>query len=264
MAGFDEGNWRDIEIPAEGGPVLCRVGTTTAGKPDRCLLLVAHHGGSDDSAPSAADTPWVALDRLAALKIGVMIMGDGWGNLDKLAGVIRSGRDGFGQAVGRVRSVVHYCLQENLAPCVVMAGTSRHGFLTLLSTAVVPEIQASMAIQPVTYWPYLREFKGMEENSLIRKYDLSGFTHKYYPRPVYILSGYDDKRVGTGHCLDLAAKLARAYESHRGDEERKKNAADMPFRFETLPFAGHTTRNREELYSEVSDRSLGWLSGLTL
>ena len=129
-------------------------------------------------------------DELVANGGIVMSFESKWGDLDKQAQAIRSGHDTFTETCFRINTAIEYIRNTISFPDVniVLTGASRFGFASLHCLAKNKKINAVVALLPVTYWPFLREFKGLEESVIIKKHDLAGMIDKFFPRDVFLLA----------------------------------------------------------------------------
>jgi dienelactone hydrolase len=89
---------------------------------------------------------------------------------------------------------------------VAACGTSRGGFLAMQFTAAEPRVKCVAAFAPVTDLLALREFDGAGNNALVTSLSVINQAEKLADRPVWIIMGDRDERVGT----DQAVALARA------------------------------------------------------
>jgi len=92
---------------------------------------------------------------------------------------------------------------ERVAAC----GTSRGGFLALQFIAHEPRVKCVAAFAPVTDLLALREFKGAEDNALVNSLSAINQAVKLANRPVWIIIGDRDERVGTDHAIALARAI---------------------------------------------------------
>lgn len=95
---------------------------------------------------------------------------------------------------------------ERIAAC----GTSRGGYTALQWTANDPRVACVAAYAPVTELVALREFKGLENNSLVTKLSLSQSVSMFKERPVWIIIGDRDERVSTDFCVTFARSVSKS------------------------------------------------------
>lgn len=92
---------------------------------------------------------------------------------------------------------------DRIAAC----GTSRGGFLALQFTAHDSRVKCVAAFAPVTDLLALREFKGAESNALVKALSVINRADQLADRPVWIIIGDRDERVGTDHAIALARQI---------------------------------------------------------
>lgn len=91
---------------------------------------------------------------------------------------------------------------------VAAAGTSRGGFLAIHFAAHDPRVKAVAGFAPVTSLAALREFSARQDHPLVTKLSLINQAERLAGRPVWIITGDRDERVGTHHAIELAGKLS--------------------------------------------------------
>lgn len=112
----------------------------------------------------------------------------------------------------RLTNVLDFLIQSGHtdASQVCICGTSRGGYLALHFAAHEPRIKAVAAFAPVTDLTALREFKGIENNSLVQSLSIIHQADEMAGRPVWIVIGDQDERVGTQHAIDLARAITKS------------------------------------------------------
>jgi dienelactone hydrolase len=90
---------------------------------------------------------------------------------------------------------------EKVAAC----GTSRGGFMAMHFAARDPRIGCVAAFAPTTDLTVLKEFQGMEKRDLVDRVSLQSNVKRLAGRPLWIITGDRDQRVGT----DLTIAFAR-------------------------------------------------------
>ena len=244
-----------FEIKTDDEPIAgCLVTSPECPKPS--LLVVNPVKGADSAVnPHASALPWLPFDDLLRQGIGVLTVHNDWMRLGSLAESVLRGDDSFARAVNRLRAALEHVLDHGLADGgrIFLVGTSRYGFLALLATAHLPSVSGVVAVQPVTYWPYLGEFrdKGTEDCDVLRRHDLALLADRFPPRRVLLLSGHDDRRVSTDHCRRLADRMRAEYEK-RGVQDR--------FELRILPFPGHDKATHGCLLAMTREIIGQWLS----
>ena len=142
------------------------------------------------------------------------------------------GVDYFSRIEARMAAAIEGALSRGWATPgrVVLMGSSRHAFVSLLSMARNPDVSAGVAHQPVVHWPRMKEFHGMEGNPVVMRHSLYDLVDRFAPRPLYIQTGYADQRVGQDWIEALVAPLS--------DEYERRGSGSM-FTRELLPIPGH-------------------------
>jgi predicted esterase len=91
---------------------------------------------------------------------------------------------------------------------VVAAGTSRGGFIAIHFAAHDSRVRCAAGFAPVTHLAALSEFRDRQEHPLVAKLSLISQAEKLAGRPVWIITGDRDERVGTHHAIELAGRLS--------------------------------------------------------
>lgn len=116
---------------------------------------------------------------------------------------------------------------------IAVCGTSRGGFLAIHFAAHDQRVACAAAFAPVTDLKALNEFKNLSENNFVDTLSVSSKADALAGRPVWIVIGDQDERVGTGQAIEFAQQLTAA--------ARKKNI-DSAITLHVLPEPrGHTT-----------------------
>jgi dienelactone hydrolase len=116
---------------------------------------------------------------------------------------------------------------------VAAAGTSRGGFLAIHFAAHDRRVKAAAGFAPVTELAALREFHDTQEHPLVAKLSLKNQAEQLAGRPVWIIIGDVDDRVGTHHAIEVASRLSAAAKA-------KKIASNVELHVMSEP-RGHTT-----------------------
>lgn len=98
---------------------------------------------------------------------------------------------------------VKYTDPQRVGAC----GTSRGGFIALHFAAAEPRVKCVAAFAPVTDLLVLNEFKGMSPDGLGPALGLTHFADPLSTRPVWIIIGPHDERVGTDSAIAVARKI---------------------------------------------------------
>lgn len=91
---------------------------------------------------------------------------------------------------------------------VAAGGTSRGGFLAIHFAAHDRRVRCVAGFAPVTELAALHEFHDKPDHPLVRKLSLKNQAEKLAGRPVWIVIGDRDERVGTQHAIELASRLS--------------------------------------------------------
>jgi len=131
-----------------------------------------------------------------------------------------AGRDPFAGFVADGRAVIDECIRRGLARAgrIVVCGNSRAGYCALRLAAEDPRVSAVAGLAPVTDWRELREFSRVQENLAVAALALDRFAETLAGRPVYLVLGNADRRVGTAAFARLVHRLTEV-EAARGLEQ---------------------------------------------
>ena len=213
--------WTPMMIGAKGQYVSCNFGSDDEMAENAPLCIIPTQAKDVVEDPvNVLEKPNVMthwLDLLTAAGAKILLMhGHFFDSLSELAGGLEAGIDGFEMWQRRVDLVIDAVIERGLATPgkIVFMGSSRHGFGVLYGTARNEKIDAAVVIGPVIYWPWLKEFKGMDKHPLIRKHDLYDLVDRFPPQPLQVQQGYADERIGQHHNERLAAMLKEAYEAN--------------------------------------------------
>ncbi len=155
------------------------------------------------------------LDRLTAKGAGILLVHGKWfDDMWTSAAMAARGVDYFSRIEARMAAAVSGALSRGWVKPgrVVLMGSSRHAFVSLIAMARNPDVSAGVAHQPVVHWPRMREFHGMEGNPIVVRHSLYDLVYRFAPRPLYIQTGYADERVGQDWIEALIARLSDEYE----------------------------------------------------
>ena len=209
--------WHPVTIRRGGQSVVCNFNPARgAGSATLCIIPTQARKVVEDPVglerkPNVM-SQW--LDRLTAAGTSVLLVhGEWFDDLRKLAKDARDGRDGFARWLERMGIVVDHSVAHGYGDPgrFVSMGSSRHGFAVLHAMANIPGIAASVAHQPVLWWPRMEEFQGMDDNAIVLAHSLYELADQFPPRPAMIQTGYNDQRVGQDW-IDLAVqRMSDAY-----------------------------------------------------
>ena len=123
---------------------------------------------------------------------------------------IRNGEDIVTESNTRLSSVLDDLISTGVTDPerVAAAGTSRGGFLAIHFAAHDRRVRAAAGFAPVTDLAALREFRTSGKHPFVQKLSLKNQAEKLAGRPVWLVIGDRDERVGTQHAIDLASRLS--------------------------------------------------------
>lgn len=172
--------------------------------------------------------------------------GKGLGGWSKRA---TAGDDFVAEFNGRMKKAVDYLIAEKLADPEKLAicGTSRGGFLACRYAAFDPRIKAAVGYSPVTDLRQLSEFRKSTGVASIDQMGLAAHVDELVGRPVFLVIGDRDGRVGTDAAVTFARKLSAA-------AVEKKVPSGVELHVVSEPRADHTTP------AGYDDASARWLS----
>ncbi|MEZ6128876.1 MAG: prolyl oligopeptidase family serine peptidase [Planctomycetaceae bacterium] len=116
---------------------------------------------------------------------------------------------------------------------IAVCGTSRGGFLALHFAAHDERVRCVAAFAPVTDLAGLSEFRGHTEHPFVKQLSAIHQADKLAGRPVWIVIGDQDERVGTHHAIDLAAGITAASRKQQRPSQVELQVMPEP--------RGHTT-----------------------
>lgn len=157
-----------------------------------------------------------------------------------------SGLGGWGVRVGKNEDIVAECnsrlskVLDHLIETkvsdpakIAICGTSRGGFLAIHFAAHDQRVKCAAGFAPVTDLAALREFREKKGHPLVHGLSLANQSEKLAGRPVWIMIGDRDERVGTEQAMDLALKLSAAAVAKAVPSELELHVVSVP--------QGHTT-----------------------
>ena len=225
--------WHPVTVRRGGQSVACNF--SPAPGADSATLCIVLTGASHlEEAVGIERTPDIVatwLDRLAAAGTNVLLVhGKCFDDLWRMAAEVRAGRDVFVRSLERMRIVVEHSVAHGYgAPDRIVAmGVSRYGFAVLRAMADIPGIAAAVAHQPVTWWPRLREFRGMDDSAIVLAHSLFEFAERLPPRPVFVQTGYDDRRLGQDWTERAVHRMAEVYEAAGSGRRFTHDLMDIP------------------------------------
>lgn len=120
--------------------------------------------------------------------------------------------DFVGEFNSRMSQVLDHLIASGLTDPdrIAVGGTSRGGFLAIHFAAHDQRVKCAAGFAPVTDLSGLSEFRDIQEHPLVARLNLANQAEKLAGRPVWIIIGDRDERVGTQHAMDLAIRLSAA------------------------------------------------------
>lgn len=112
----------------------------------------------------------------------------------------------------RLSDVLDFLIKHQLTDPekVAACGTSRGGFAAIHFAAADRRIRAAAGFAPVTDLDALREFEAIRDDAFVARLALSQQAQQLAGRPVWIVIGDQDQRVGTDRAMRLAQELTQA------------------------------------------------------
>ena len=225
--------WRPVTIRQRGQSVVCNF-NPAPGAGSATLCIIATQAGHVEAPVGLEREPdlvsqWV--DRLTAAGASVLLVhGECFDDLWRLAEDLRGGRDVFALWLERMGMVVDHSAAHGYGDPgrFVGMGISRYGFAVLRAMANFPGIAASVAHQPVVWWPRLKEFQGMEDNSIVLAHSLYDFAEKFPPRPTMVQTGYNDQRLGQDWTERAVHRISDVYRSAGCGHRFTHDLMDIP------------------------------------
>ncbi len=122
------------------------------------------------------------------------------------------GEDFVAETVSRLNRVLDHLIQTGRTDArkVAACGTSRGGFIAIHFAARDDRVKCVAAFAPVTDLEVLREFKGLAQDPHVRPLALSRQADRLAGRPVWLIIGDQDRRVGTDNTISLARQITSA------------------------------------------------------
>ncbi len=112
----------------------------------------------------------------------------------------------------RLSGVLDHLIETGVADpnCIAVCGTSRGGFLALHFAAHDDRVKCAAAFAPMTDPRVVNEFVANAQHPFVVNANLENQASKLAGRPVWIVIGDQDERVGTDRAVALAQKLTAA------------------------------------------------------
>ena len=147
----------------------------------------------------------------------------------------------------RLSEVLDHLIKTKVADPnrIAVGGTSRGGFLAIHFAAHDARVKCVVAFAPVTDPAALNEFKAIADHPFLAKLNPEGQAKKLAGRPVWIVIGDQDERVGTDRAVALAQKITNASRELKLDSRVELHVMPEP--------RGHTTPRGS------SERAAKWI-----
>lgn len=131
--------------------------------------------------------------------------------------------------------MLDHLIQSGIADAkrIAACGTSRGGFLAIHFAAHDGRVKCAAGFAPVTDLAALREFRAIADSSFVRALSLETQAKQLAGRPVWIVIGDQDERVGTDLAINFARKLTAASREQKLDSRVELHVLPEP--------RGHTT-----------------------
>lgn len=133
--------------------------------------------------------------------------------LDGWARRVHVGGNLVGEFCARISGLIDHIVDDPMTDPerIVLSGVSRGGYLALCAAAADPRVRCVATYAPVTDLRRLREFATVPPDRL-EPLDLSTRIDALVGRPVFIVIGDRDHRVGTDAAIGFAQALSQAAE----------------------------------------------------
>lgn len=164
------------------------------------------------------------------------------------------GEDFVADITGKLGQVLDYLIAEKMADPekTSVLGTSRGGFIALHFAAVDPRVKCAMGFSPVTDLAALSEFRGVEEQALVKRLSLENQAAALAGRSIWIVIGDRDERVSTDKAVHLARALSAAALERNISPRVDLHVIAEP-RGHTVP-AGYSKLGADWLEAQFSDK----------
>jgi dienelactone hydrolase len=162
------------------------------------------------------------------------------------------GEDFMKEWTVRLRAVQDYLVEIGFTEPkrVAACGTSRGGFAALHFAASEPRVKCVAAFAPVVDLGALSEFRGAENQPLVRRLDLMSRADALAGRALWLIVDDRDERIGTDHVITFARRVTSS-------SLAKHRPALVELHVESEP-KGHTTpAGAPERAAEWIDRRMG-------
>lgn len=166
------------------------------------------------------------------------------------------GKDFVVDSNERLKKVIDYLIAEKqIDPAkIVVTGVSRGGFLALRYAAFDKRVKAAVSYAGVTDLRKLKEFEVAANVKSVDDMSLEAHVDALVGRPVLLMIGDRDDRVGTDSAIAFMRKLAAAAQKANVPSEAELRVVSEP-RGHSLP-PGHELEAARWIYRVVEGREL--------
>ncbi len=225
--------WHPVTIRRRGQSVACNFNPTPGAGSETLCLILTDAGNVEDPVDLERESDVVSqwVERLTAAGTSVLLVhGECFDDLWRLAEDLRSGMDVFARWLERMGMAVDHSAAHGYGDPgrFVAMGVSRYGFAALHAMANIPGIAASVAHQPVVWWPRLEEFQGMEDNAIVLAHSLYDFAERFPPRPAIVQTGYNDQRLGQDWTERAVRRISDVYRAAGCGHRFTHDLMDIP------------------------------------
>lgn len=160
---------------------------------------------------------------------------------------LAKGEDVVSQFNARLSKVLDHLIATGVADSkrIAVCGTSRGGFLALHFAAHDERVECVAAFAPVTDPRVVNEFVATAEKPLVKQANLENQAERLAGRPVWIVIGDQDRRVGTDRAAAFASRLKAVAREKQMDNRAVLHVVPEP--------RGHTTPKGS------SERAAAWI-----
>lgn len=147
----------------------------------------------------------------------------------------------------RMQDILDFLVSKGYADAknIFACGSSRGGYLALQFASAEHRVRSVAAFSPVPDLLALREFTGIERNTLLKSFSFDNHLDSLATKDIWIVIGDRDERVGTDLAIELTRKISRA-----GRIINSPNKVELNVMWEPK---GHTTPTGSV------DRAADWL-----
>jgi len=148
---------------------------------------------------------------------------------------LANGEDIVAECNERLSKVLNHLINKGITDPnrIAACGTSRGGFLAIHLAAFDKRVKCAAAFAPVTDPAVVREFVANADHPLVKKVSLTHQADQLAGRPVWVVIGDQDDRVGTDRAFEFAQAVTAASRNKKIDSRIELHIMPEP--------RGHTT-----------------------